>query len=91
MTDERQPGALSLEAWFEALRAALPEAADERLAEDEQAALLDLARVAAHSSQRIAAPLSTYLVGIALHDLEPSARAARIAQLVATLERDART
>lgn len=91
MTDERQPGALSLEAWFEALRTALPEADDERVADDEQAALLDLARVAAHSSQRIAAPLSTYLVGIALHDLEPSARAARIAQLVATLERDART
>lgn len=91
MTDERQPGALSVDAWFEALRAALPEAADERVTDDERAALLDLARVAAHSSHRIAAPLSTYLVGIALHDLEPSARAARIAQLVATLERDART
>ncbi len=90
MTDERQPGALSLDAWFEDLRMALPEAADDRVADDEQAALLDLARVAAHTSHRIAAPLSTYLVGIALHHLESSARAVRIAELVATLERDAR-
>ena len=32
---------------------------------DEQTALLDLARVAAHTSERISAPISTFLVGVA--------------------------
>lgn len=79
-----------LGAWLERLSELLP-GDGSAVTAAEQAAILDLARVAAHASERIAAPISTYLVGIALHDLEPSARAARIAELVATLERDART
>lgn len=77
----------SLSAWLDALRAALNDDVL-RLTADEQTALLDLARVAAHTSQRIAAPLSTFLAGVAFHDLPPgSERARRIRDLTATLER----
>lgn len=55
----------------------------------ETRALLDLARVAAHASERIAAPLSTYLVGVAFAALPTAERADRIAALVAVLEADA--
>jgi hypothetical protein len=52
----------------------------------ERDALLDLARVAAHTSERWTAPLSTFLAGAALADLPPTERAAILADLVATLE-----
>jgi hypothetical protein len=52
----------------------------------ERDALLDLARVAAHTSERWTAPLSTFLAGVALADLPPTERAAILADLVATLE-----
>jgi hypothetical protein len=47
-----------------------------------QKTLLDLARVAAHSVDRPAAPLTTYLLGIAVGQGQPlEATAARIEQL----------
>jgi hypothetical protein len=55
------------EDWFEQLRAALPDEVP-TVTDDERAALLDLARVAAHTSERWTAPVSTFLVGLAYAD-----------------------
>ncbi|HWP62995.1 MAG TPA: DUF6457 domain-containing protein [Candidatus Binatia bacterium] len=51
-----------------------------------QAALLDLARVAAHASERIAAPITAFMAGVAFAGLDDDARAARVRSLVERLE-----
>jgi hypothetical protein len=51
-----------------------------------QAALLDLARVAAHASERIAAPITAFMAGVAFAGLDEEARAARVRALVERLE-----
>jgi hypothetical protein len=80
---------MTLGEWLDAVRAQLG-ASDPRLAltADEERVLLDLARVAAHSSERIAAPLTTFLAGVALADVPPGERAERLRTLVAELERE---
>lgn len=77
---------MTLAEWLDALRAELGDG-DPRLAltSDEERALLELARIAAHTSERIAAPLTTFLAGVALADLSPDARAARLHALVRSL------
>lgn len=77
---------VSLDAWLERLRGQLPAGISLTISSAESAALLDLARVAAHTSERIAAPLSTFLVGVAFGGLPEGVRAARIAELVRSLE-----
>ncbi|MGH2357852.1 MAG: DUF6457 domain-containing protein [Candidatus Limnocylindria bacterium] len=52
----------------------------------EQRALLDLARVAAHSSERIAAPLTTFLAGVTWAGVDAKERAKRLRALVDRLE-----
>jgi hypothetical protein len=54
--------------------------------EDEAEAILELARVVAHASERRAAPVSAYLVGLALAGAAPEARAAFLDELVIKLE-----
>jgi hypothetical protein len=49
-------------------------------------AILELARVAAHSSERRAAPVTTYLAGLVLGGAAPEAREAFIDDLVVKLE-----
>jgi hypothetical protein len=49
-------------------------------------AVLELARVAAHSSERRAAPVTTYLVGMAVAGAAPEAREAFMDDLVVKLE-----
>lgn len=51
-----------------------------------QAALLDLARVAAHASERIAAPITAFMAGVAFAALDDAERAARVRALVERLE-----
>ena len=53
---------------------------------DEQARLLDLARIAAHRSERWTAPISTYLAGVALASYAPAVRAQVLTDLVDGLE-----
>jgi hypothetical protein len=54
--------------------------------EGEIEAVLELARVAAHSSERRAAPVTTYLIGMAVAAAAPEAREAFIDDLVSKLE-----
>ena len=71
--------------WFELLRTQLPATAATP-GDEEVDALLDLARVAAHTSERWSAPVSTFVVGVALADLDPGERTQRIRALADHLE-----
>jgi hypothetical protein len=73
------------EDFLEELRTALPGDLPAVTA-DERDALLDLARVAAHSSERWTAPVSTFLVGIAYAATPPEDRAAAVRALVERFE-----
>ena len=56
---------MELKQWLNILSAAL-EASDVTLDDDAVHTLLDLARDSAHEVERVAAPLTTFLVGIAV-------------------------
>ena len=53
-----KPAATPLKEWLEQVHRELGSAGGARISPDEQTALLDLARIAAHRSERIAAPLT---------------------------------
>jgi len=76
---------LDLDAWLALVRQA-PEFGRIPVSREEQRAMLDLTKIAAHRSERIAAPITAYLVGLALARLDPTARAERIRGLVASLD-----
>jgi len=84
MTESTPP--LDLEAWLARLAALLAVDAAGAAGPAERAVLLDLARVAAHRSERIAAPITTYLAGAAFAGFEPAERLARLRGLLAALE-----
>lgn len=81
-------GEMSPEDWFVLLARALADPDAEREAVDAatRAALLDLARIAAHTSERWAAPVSTWLAGLAFAGLDRGERSERLARLVVELE-----
>ncbi len=74
-----------MEEFIEKVRSLLGPAAP-GLDEGEIEAVLELARVAAHSSERRAAPVTTYLVGMAVAGAAPDAREAFVDDLVVKLE-----
>lgn len=87
MTTDRPAPAVAVEPWLEMVRELLSGDAETLpLAAAERTALLDMARVAARTSERITAPLSTYLAGLALASIPAAERAERIAALVRRLE-----
>jgi hypothetical protein len=76
---------MSPQEWLAALEAELPGDAVE-LGAEERDALLDLARIAAHTSERWLAPLTTFRVGLALAGSPPAERLAAIRRIAAALE-----
>lgn len=72
--------------WLVELGAHLPARAVDEVGSSERAVLLDLARIAAHRSHRTAAPISTYLVGLAFASLPRAERLARMRDLAALLD-----
>ena len=80
---------VDVETWLAALGALLPAGTLEQAGAEERVALLDLARIAAHRSQRWAAPISTYLVGLAFASLPLAERLDRIRALLAQLDVEA--
>ncbi|MEX0953321.1 MAG: DUF6457 domain-containing protein [Nitriliruptoraceae bacterium] len=72
------------EAWFDRLADELEQRVE--VGDDERTLLLDLARVAAHTSERWTAPVSTWIVGAVLGSLPEDDRVARLRDLVATLD-----
>lgn len=87
--DPSPPGQVEVEVWLAALGALLPAGTLEEAGLEERVALLDLARIAAHRSLRWAAPISTYLVGLAFASLPRAERLDRIRALTAQLEVEA--
>jgi hypothetical protein len=71
--------------WLERLRAELGDGPHLALTAEEERLLLDLARISAHSSERIAAPLTTFVAGVALAELSQAEREDRLRALVETL------
>jgi hypothetical protein len=84
--DRSSTDQVAVEAWLDALGAMLPAGTLEAAGPEERVALLDLARIAAHRSQRWAAPISAYLVGFAFASLPRADRLHRIRALVAQLD-----
>lgn len=77
---------VDVEVWLGELGELLPAGTLAEAGPEERVVLLDLARIAAHRSQRWAAPISTYLVGLAFASLPRADRLERIRALVAHLE-----
>jgi hypothetical protein len=78
----------SVDAWLARFAAELPGQVHAALSDDERTALLDLARVAAHRSERIAAPLTTFLLGLAFAGSPSEDWPARIRAITVQLDRD---
>ncbi len=72
--------------WLTELGVLLPAGAVEEVGPAERAVLLDLARIAAHRSHRTAAPISTYLIGLALAALPRAERLAQMRDLATRLD-----
>jgi hypothetical protein len=85
MTDPANPP-LDLEGWLVRLGNLLPAGVVAEAGAAERTVLLDIARIAAHRSERIAAPITTYLAGIAFAGLPPAERLARLRELAGALE-----
>lgn len=87
MPDDR-PGGTSIPyaTWLATVHEILGDAGGAELSADERAALLDIARIAAHTSERITAPLTTFLAGVAYGSLPAGERLAAIKGLAARLE-----
>lgn len=84
MTDA-DPSGVKLHAWLSNVARRVTGASDPPLSPGEISALLELAREAAHRSERKAAPLTTFLAGAAFSDLHGPEREARIRQLTSEL------
>jgi hypothetical protein len=84
--DEPAPAQITVHEWLDRVRASLEIDGDLTLTSSERRLLLEMARIAAHASERVAAPLSTYLAGIALAGLSPAMRAERLEAIVRNLE-----
>lgn len=80
----REP--IPLTEWLEKLGAILGPSGGPGLSEEEQAALLDIARIAAHASERVAAPLTTFLAGVACAGLPAAERGATLRSIADRLE-----
>lgn len=82
---------MTLGEWAEMVRKELDLVADERLQKEDVDRILDLARDAAHSVARPAAPLTTYLLGIAVgRGADPDATAAALSRLALAQNSDAK-
>ena len=82
MTDSGQPTAGE---WLEMFAHALPAGTQAVPDAEEQRLILDLSRIAAHASERIAAPIASYMVGVAFASLSRTDRASAIRRLIDAL------
>lgn len=73
------------EVWLDELATALP-GPDVAIGEAERDVLLDLARIAAHTSERWTAPISTFVAGLALAHSAPQERLELLRRVVERLD-----
>lgn len=88
MTATGEQGGMSVAEWLDRVREGLGSTNDLALGPGDERELLELARIAAHRSERIAAPLTTFLVGVALAELPVADRADRISRMKARLSEE---
>ena len=86
-SDEAENRMIDLPTWLDGL-AGLDDLAGVTVSRDEQRALLELTRIAAHRSDRIAAPITAYVAGLALASFPAADRASALARVVAALGPD---
>lgn len=88
MTDPRQdqPSMPDIATWLDVLATVFPPTMLDELGTEERAALLDLARIAAHQSHRSAAPITTYLAGLQVAAHPPAERLAVLQALARALD-----
>lgn len=84
MTGPDASAAVPLDVWLERVRAELG-VESPRLTEAEREALLELTRLAAHASERVAGPLTVYALGMAVAGESEETRLERIRNLSARL------
>ena len=84
MTGPDASAAAPLDAWLEQVRDELG-AESPTFADAEREALLELTRLAAHTSERVAGPLTVYALGMAVAGLKVDDRLERIRSLAARL------
>lgn len=82
--NDRDEERIDLRTWMAQL-AALPGMSGLSVSPAEERALLELTRLAAHRSDRIAAPITAYAVGLALAPSSAADRARALASIVAEL------
>jgi len=86
MPDDRSRGTpIPATDWLASVHDAVGPSGGAALTADEQTALLDLARIAAHSSERVTAPLTTFLAGVAYGSLPAAERASALRALASKL------
>jgi hypothetical protein len=87
MPDDRPTNELvPLAVWLVVLGGILGPSGGPGLTEEETAALLDIARIATHTSERVAAPLTTFMAGVACAALPKGDRGAALLSLAEQLE-----
>jgi len=87
MPDDRPTGApIPFATWLASVHEILGTAGGAELTADERDVLLDIARIAAHTSERITAPLTTFLAGVAYGSLPAGERLAALRSLASQLE-----
>ena len=87
MPDDRPTGApIPFATWLASVHEILGTAGGAELTADERDVLLDIARIAAHTSERITAPLTTFLAGVAYGSLPEGERLAALRSLASQLE-----
>ena len=72
--------------WIAGFADQLPAGSGGVPATEEQRLILELSRVAAHGSERIAAPIASYMVGMALAQRDTGSRLTELRRLIETLE-----
>ena len=92
MPDDRSTSeTIPLAIWLKELGGLLGPSGGPGPTDEEQTALLDIARTAAHTSERISALLSTYIAGLACASLSPAERGVALRSLADQLEEKGRT
>ena len=87
MQEDRPSGApIPFATWLASVHEIVGSAGGAERSADERAALLDIARISAHTSERITAPLTTFLAGVAYGSLPAGERLAALRSLVSHLE-----
>jgi hypothetical protein len=87
MPDDRPSGAaIPYATWLATVHEIIGDAGGPELTADERDALLHIARISAHTSERITAPLTTFLAGVAYGSLPAKERLAAIQALASRLK-----